>query len=134
MISRVHKIVVPVGEETAAIEFWTARVGFELTRDESYGQGQRWIEVTPPDRSLVLVLSRRDPNEPRREVPAQLPHSPVFFDCEDIQETCSALASRGVTFAAPPVLMPFGWWAMFEDNEGTRYALTQSRVGKEQAA
>lgn len=134
MISRVHKIVVPVGEETAAIEFWTAKVGFELTRDESYGQGQRWIEVTPPDRSLVLVLSRRHPDDPRPEVPAQLAHSPVFFDCEDIQETYRQLAAHGVTFSAPPRRMPFGWWAMFEDNEGTRYALTQSRIGKEHAA
>ena len=134
MISRVHKIVVPVADETAAIEFWTARVGFELTRDESYGQGQRWVEVTPPNRTLVLVLSRRHADDRRPDVPAQLPHSPVFFDCEDIEETYRELASRGVTFPTPPVLMPFGWWAMFEDNEGTRYALTQSRVGKEQAA
>jgi hypothetical protein len=27
---------------------------------------------------------------------------------------------------APPTNEPFGWWALFEDNEGTRYALEQS--------
>jgi lactoylglutathione lyase len=134
VIDRVHKIIVPVSDETPAIEFWTARVGFELTRDERYGQGQRWVEVTPPDRSLVLVLSRRDANDARRDVPAMLPHSPVFFDCEDIQATHRELSARGVAFPAPPALMPFGWWAMFEDNEGTRYALTQSRGVEEHPA
>jgi lactoylglutathione lyase len=134
VINRVHKIVVPVSDETAAIEFWTTRVGFELTRDERYGAGQRWVEVTPPDRSLVLVLSRRGANDPQRDVPPQLPHSPVFFDCDDIQETYRELVARGVAFPAPPVLMPFGWWAMFEDSDGTRYALTQSRAGAEQGA
>ena len=95
--------------------------------ESRYGQGQRWVEVIPPNRSQVLVLSRRDPDHPRRDVPAELPHSPMFFDCADIQETYRELAARGVTFTAPPMLMPFGWWALFEDNEGTRYALTQSR-------
>ena len=134
MISRVHKIIVPVSDEARAIEFWTAQVGFDLTRDETYGGGQRWVEVTPPDRSLVLVLSRRHPDDPWREVPRQLPHSPVFFGCEDIQETYRQLAARGVSFPAPPSMMPFGWWAMFEDNEGTRYALAQSHARQEQPA
>jgi hypothetical protein len=26
----------------------------------------------------------------------------------------------------PPARQHFGWWALFEDNEGTRYALGQS--------
>jgi predicted enzyme related to lactoylglutathione lyase len=60
-----------------------------------------------------------------RDVPTQLPHSPIFFNCDDIQETYRELASRGVKFTAPPVKMDFGWWSMFEDGAGTRYALGQ---------
>jgi predicted enzyme related to lactoylglutathione lyase len=58
-------------------------------------------------------------------VAEQLPHSPVFFNTGDIQKTYEDLISRGVAFPAAPVKMPFGWWAMFEDHEGTRYALGQ---------
>ena len=28
-------------------------------------------------------------------------------------------------FPLPPARQHFGWWALFEDNEGTRYALGQ---------
>lgn len=125
MITSVRKIIVPVDDEAGAKEFWTTRMGFNLTLDETYGAGQRWIEVAPPAGSLVLVLSRRRADEPRREVPDQLPHSPIFFNCEDIQQTYRELIERGVKFTAPPVKMPFGWWSMFEDSEGTRYALGQ---------
>ena len=30
---------------------------------------------------------------------------------------------RGVEFTAPPARMHFGWWALFRDEDGTRYAL-----------
>lgn len=36
------------------------------------------------------------------------------------------LRDRGVEFATPPVRMHFGWWAMFADQDGIRYALGQS--------
>ena len=126
MINGVRKIIVPVAEQETAKEFWIARLGFELVRDEAYGDGnQRWIEVTPPDRQVVLVLSLRKPGEPRPNVPEGLPHSPVFFNCDDIEHTYRELVARGVRFACAPVRMSFGWWAMFEDSEGTRHALGQ---------
>lgn len=71
-------------------------------------------------------LSPRRPDEPRRTVPDRLPHSDVFFHCADIEQTHRQLSRRGVKFPLPPTNEPFGWWALFEDNEGTRYALEQS--------
>jgi predicted enzyme related to lactoylglutathione lyase len=124
MISGVSKVVVPVDDQERAQEFWTTRIGFEVTSDAPY-EGGHWLEVTPPDGSVVLVLSRRSADEPRPEVSDMLPHSPVFFTCEDIQQTYRELSERGVKFPAPPAEMPFGWWSMFEDDEGTRYALRQ---------
>jgi predicted enzyme related to lactoylglutathione lyase len=58
-------------------------------------------------------------------VPVGLPHSPVFFNTANIQETYRVLTERGVKFSAPPTQMPFGWWAMFEDQDGCRHALGQ---------
>ena len=125
MITNVRKIVLPVDDEGRAAEFWTSRLGFEVVCDQSYGNGQRWLEIAPPDGSIALILSRRPADEARRTVPEQLPHSPVFFNTDDIQKTYEELSARGVRCPAPPVRMPFGWWAMFEDHEGTRYALGQ---------
>jgi lactoylglutathione lyase len=125
MITGVRKIVVPVDDQSRAKEFWTSQIGFEVVADAPFGNGQRWVEVAPADRSVVLVLSQRFPGEGRPPVPDALPHSPVFFNSDDIHRTYQELSARGVRFAAPPAQMPFGWWSMFEDHEGTRYALGQ---------
>ena len=132
MISGVSKVVVPVDDQERAKEFWTEVIGFSLVRDETFGD-ERWIEVEPPDHSLALVLSRRLPDEPRREVPDALPHSNLFFDCDDLEETHAELSKRGVRFPAPPAQMHFGWWSMFEDAEGTRFALGQWGARSEEA-
>jgi predicted enzyme related to lactoylglutathione lyase len=124
MIQGVRKIVIPVDDQERAREFWTTRVGFEVVTDEAYGGG-RWLEVAPPNRGVVLVLSPRDPAEPRRQVNDQLPHSDVFFNSGDIVRTHRELTERGVEFPMPPTKMPFGWWSLFEDESGTRYALGQ---------
>ena len=49
MITGVSKVVVPADDQERAKQFWTRRTGFELRRDESYGD-ERWIEVSPPGR------------------------------------------------------------------------------------
>jgi predicted enzyme related to lactoylglutathione lyase len=124
VIDAVRKVITPVDDQSAAAEFWTSRIGFAITQDEAYG-GERWIEVAPPGGGPVLVLSPRPPDQRRPDVPDTLPHSPVFFSCADIRSTYRELDARGVRFPAPPQQMPFGWWSMFTDQDGTRYALGQ---------
>ena len=124
MISGVSKVVLPVDDQERAKDFWVDRLGFELRRDESYGD-ERWIEVSPPGQDLLLALTRRPGSEARRELPDQLPHSPVFFNCADIEQTYRELTERGVDFPVPPARQHFGWWALFADPDGTRYALGQ---------
>ena len=58
MISGVSKVVVPVDDQERSKEFWVDRLGFELRRDESYGD-ERWIEVE------VLVPQLISPRLPR---------------------------------------------------------------------
>jgi predicted enzyme related to lactoylglutathione lyase len=120
MISAVAKVVVPVHDQDRAKAFWTETVGFEARRDETFG-GERWIEVVPPGGGPVLVLSPR--SEPRRHVADELPHSPVFFTCDDVEATYRELSERGVAFPLAPRRQHFGWWSLFEDPDGTRYAL-----------
>jgi predicted enzyme related to lactoylglutathione lyase len=124
MITRVSKVLVPVTDQQAALDFWTTNLDFEVVRDDTYGD-ERWIEVKPPDQDLLLILSPRQADEPRRTVSDRLPHSNLFFDCADIEATYAELSARGVRFPLPPARQHFGWWALFEDNEGTRYALGQ---------
>lgn len=121
MINGVKKVVVPVDDQERAKRFWIETMGFEESRDETYGD-ERWIEVSPPDASVALVLSPRN-GAARPDLPLELPHSPIFFDADDVEATYRELRERGVRFPQPPKQMHFGWWALFEDPDGTRYAL-----------
>ena len=121
---RVKQLIIPVDDQERAKAFWVEQMGFEITSDETYGD-ERWIEVSPPGQSLVLVLSLREPHETKREAPDHLPHSNIFFTSDDLEQTYEELSKRGVKFPVQPEKQPFGWWSMFEDQEGTRYALGQ---------
>ena len=102
MITRVGKVIVPVEDQQAALEFWTRCMAFTTVRDDSYGD-ERWIEVKPPNQDLLLVLSLRRPDEPRRTVPDRLPHSDLFFDCADIEQTHRQLSRPWREVPAPAV-------------------------------
>jgi predicted enzyme related to lactoylglutathione lyase len=113
-----------VENQDRAKEFRTEKVGFNLVSGRAY-EGGRWIELSPSEGRIVLVLSPRALAERRREVNPRLPHSPIFFNCTDIQQTDANLAGQGVRSSQPPIKMGFGWSALFEDCEGSRYALGQ---------
>jgi lactoylglutathione lyase len=124
VIAGVAKVVVPVSDQARAKDFWTNRAGFELMEDRVYG-GERWIEVASAEGGTVLVLSRPPTGYERSEVPEELPDSPVFFLCEDLDATYEELCDRGVEFPVPPVETDCGRWALFADQDGTRYVLQQ---------
>ncbi len=124
MTIRVKQLIVPVDDQERAKTFWVEQMGFQIVSDETFGD-ERWIEVSPPGQSLILVLSLRTPNETRREAPDHLPHSIIHFTCDDVEKTYKELSERGVKFPVQPAKQDWGWWSMFEDQEGTRYALGQ---------
>ena len=125
MINGVHQVVLYVDDQDKAKAFWTEQVGFEVLQDAAYGEGQRWIEVGTPDKRMRLVLSAKLPGWSMGEMPDGMPTSNVMFYSDDVERSYQELSARGVTFHTTPVQMNFGWWSVFEDNEGTRYGLSQ---------
>jgi predicted enzyme related to lactoylglutathione lyase len=121
VIEGVGQVIIEVEDQDRALEFWTNSVGFELGRDAPYGERQRWIEVTTRDKAVVLALRPRRDGRPT--APEERPTSNVFFYCDDLSRTHQELSARGVGFPQPPVQQPWGWWSMFEDLEGNRFAL-----------
>jgi lactoylglutathione lyase len=127
VIEGVSKVVVEVADQSRALEFWTETLGFELHQDTAYGE-ERWVEVRPPDKGLILVLSPRQDDRPSAS--DRVPTSNVFFCCDDLAATYDELRSRGVAFPQPPVKLSFGWWSMFQDQEGNRFALHARERGE----
>ncbi|HEY7966749.1 MAG TPA: VOC family protein [Solirubrobacteraceae bacterium] len=56
-ITQVGRVIVPVADQDAAIAFYTERLGFTLTADVPFGDGDRWVEVAPPGGGTALALS-----------------------------------------------------------------------------
>lgn len=121
MIRGIHQVVLEVDDQDRALSFWTEALRFELVLDAAYGD-ERWLEVRTPDRAATIVLTVR--NGPPPTAPAELPTSNLMFYCDDLAATYEELKARGVEFPQPPVEQPFGWWSMFQDREGNRFALT----------
>ena len=55
-INRVRRMMVPVADQDAAIAFYTEKLGFEVTADTPFGEGERWVEVTPAEGGASLAL------------------------------------------------------------------------------
>lgn len=121
MIGGVHAVVVEVEDQERAKRFWTESLGFEVAQDAPYGE-ERWLEVRAPDKAVTVILDLRTGPRPTAPDPS-LPTAGVSFYTNDLQETHAELAARGVSFPQPPVQQPFGWWSVFEDPDGNRFAL-----------
>ncbi len=121
MIGGVSQVVIEVEDQDRAKAFWTETLGFELVQDAAYGR-ERWLEVRTPDKAVVVVLDRRKGKRPSAPDPS-LPTSNVSFYTEDLQQSYEELHARGVEFPLAPVEQPFGWWSLFEDPDGNRFAL-----------
>jgi len=125
MISGVSKVVIEVDDQERAKAFWTEKMGFEVAQDAPYGE-ERWLEVRAPRADVNLVLDLRAGEATRREASDDQPTSNVMFRCDDLRSTYETLSARGVEFPQPPVEQAFGWWSMFNDSEGNRFALEQT--------
>jgi lactoylglutathione lyase len=55
-VNHVGRVMVPVSDQDAAIAFYTEKLGFSLTADVPYGDGDRWVEVSPPSGETTLAL------------------------------------------------------------------------------
>jgi predicted enzyme related to lactoylglutathione lyase len=121
VIEGVSQVIVEVEDQDRALKFWTETMEFELAQDAPYGEAGRWIEVRTQDKATILVLRLRQ--GARTTAPAELPTSNVFFYCDDLPRTFDELRARGVEFPQPPVQQSWGWWSMFQDQEGNRFAL-----------
>jgi hypothetical protein len=77
--------------------------------------------VRTRDKATILVLRPRQDDRPT--APDGLPTSHTFFYCDDLARTYDELRARGVDFPQPPVRQSWGWWSMFEDQDGNRFAL-----------
>ena len=134
MITGLGLATVWVLDQDSAKEFFTEKLGLELKNDMTLGDGgMRWVTVAAkqqPELELTLMVPgppTLDPEsaEQLKALVAKGVLGAGAFTTDDCEASYRDLSAKGVTFLQKPQKRPYGVEAIFRDDSGNWYSLTQ---------
>ena len=135
MIKKMSHTTIYVLNQDEALEFYTKKLGFEVRTDSRMGDF-RWLTVGPkeqPELEIVLmeirsgmVWDEATANQLKEIVRKGILGAGVF-DTNDCRKTYEELKRMGVEFLSEPQDRPYGIEAVFKDNSGNWFSLTQHK-------
>ena len=134
MIRKLSHTTIYVLDQDRAKAFYTEKLGFEVRQDVRM-EGFRWLTVAPKgqdDLEIVLMpagggmTSEENASKLRALVEAGVLGAGVFATA-DCRATYEQLKQKGVEFKQPPTERPYGIEAMFRDDSGNWFSLTERR-------
>lgn len=135
MITKHSHSTVYVTDQDRAKAFYTEKLGLEVREDARMGNF-RWLAVGPktqPDHCIVLMLIGSGPmmtpeqTEALRKLVTAGALGGGVLATDDCKRDYEELKAKGVEFAREPKEMPYGIEAVFKDDSGNFYSLTQRR-------
>ena len=99
---RIHAIHVYVRDQERSLRFYVDQLGFDLAFDVQLEGGRRWVGVSPPDGTAVLILVAPEPGSKASELIGRPTN--VVFVSEDVKTTYRDWRKRGVEFQYTPRL------------------------------
>jgi catechol 2,3-dioxygenase-like lactoylglutathione lyase family enzyme len=134
MIDKLNHVNVFVLDQDRAKLFYTETLGFEVRSDTTL-DGFRWLTVGPkgqPDLAILLAypappMFSAEDAETVRALVAKGSLGGGVFTTGDCQKTYEELSAKGVTFLQEPAERPYGIEALFRDDSGNWFSLTQSK-------
>jgi len=121
MITHVKFVGIPTRDQARAVEFYTRKLGFEVSTDQPFNEKQRWIELRIANSHTRVVLFTPPGHEKRIG---------TFFNgslaCDDVEATYRQLSQRGVEFTSEPQKQPWGTCATFKDPDGNEFVLSST--------
>ncbi|MEQ7004610.1 VOC family protein [Actinopolymorpha sp. B17G11] len=134
MIKRLSHASIFVLDQDSAYDFYVDKLGFEVRTDAAFGDNMRWLTVGPkgqPDLEIVLMPLTEGPHltAEKVEVLRELITSNTFgagvLETDDVQKEYEELSAKGVEFVRPPEEQFYGIEALFRDDSGNWFSLTQ---------
>jgi catechol 2,3-dioxygenase-like lactoylglutathione lyase family enzyme len=122
-ITQVGRVMVPVADQDSAIAFYRDKLGFSLTADVPFGDGDRWVEVAPPGggAALALVPPQGDYQAPR--------NTGIALTSPDPRADHEELTAKGVDVDAELIggdgVVPLMFF--FRDGDGNHLLLVQEQ-------
>jgi predicted enzyme related to lactoylglutathione lyase len=135
MITKHSHSTVYVTDQDRAKSFYLEKLGFEVRDDARMGTF-RWLTVAPkaqPDACIVLMPIAAGPmlNDEQAKQLRTLVEAGALgggvLETDDCRRDYEELKAKGVQFAREPKEMPYGIEALFRDDSGNFYSLTQHR-------
>ena len=133
MITKLSSVTVFVLDQERAKRFYTEVLGFEVRSDATL-DGFRWLTVGPRDQADLAILIT-EPSPPMfnpedaatvRGLLAKGVLGGAVLETTDCRATFEDLRAKGVTFLQEPVERPYGIEAVFRDDSGNWFSLTES--------
>jgi predicted enzyme related to lactoylglutathione lyase len=134
MSIRLGNVTILVRDYDEALKFYTETLGFEKRSDQKFGPGARWVTVAAPGQDIQIVLQKPEPSmhgeENAKKMAKRIGQNPTWvLATDDCRKTYELYSSRGVKFNEPPMEMPWGTQAVFQDLYGNSFAILESRGG-----
>jgi catechol 2,3-dioxygenase-like lactoylglutathione lyase family enzyme len=143
VISHLSHTSIYVLDQDSAKAFYCEILGFDVRNDvvmgegfEGVGAGFRWLTVGPKNQPGVeMILADcamgRDPEsaEQLRKLVAGGGMGAGVMATDDCHATYEELSAKGVTFIQEPAERPYGIEAVFRDDSGNWFSLTQPLAG-----
>ena len=136
MISKMSHATIYVTDQEKALEFYRDKLGFKVINDVTMEGGFRWLTVAPQTQSdfeIVLMgiapgpMFEQEAADKLRDLIEGGKLGAGVFNTPNCQATYEELSSRGVEFLSPPEERPYGIEALFKDNSGNWFSLTQHK-------
>jgi predicted enzyme related to lactoylglutathione lyase len=117
-----------VDDYDAAIDFFTATLGFDLVEDSpsmtTDGRAKRWVVVRPPDGGTGLLLARADAPEQSATIGRQFAgRVGLFLRVEDLEATLARVVGSGGELVRPIRNEPYGRVCVVHDPWGNLWDL-----------
>ena len=127
MIKDVSLTGIFVNDQEAALDFYTNKLGLEKIQDEPYGEGARWITVSPAEKRIRIVLKKAEHGHEKAMV-GRSDGAPVLtLGTDDVRAAYEELRARGVRFLGEPYRYPWGLAAILLDQDGNPVLLQQEQ-------
>jgi len=135
MIQRMSHAGLFVLDQDSAKDFYTNKLGFELRMDQSMDNGFRWLTVSPkgqPELQIILMKAdgpyiKPDAAAAIRSLLTQGALGAGVMQTSDCRKTYEELITKGVKFKSPPIEQFYGVEAVFHDDSGNWFSLTEPK-------
>jgi catechol 2,3-dioxygenase-like lactoylglutathione lyase family enzyme len=136
MITKMSHTTIWVINQDEAYDFYVRKLGLEVRTDKHMDGGFRWLTVGPRDQpDLEIILMEIKPGMMMDASTADQLRTLVqngvlgagVFETPDCLKTFEELKSRGVEFKSAPEEKFYGIEAVFKDNSGNWFSLTQEK-------